>query len=358
MHFKEVINVAKIPPQEYKGWIEYVKYIIPGLSLCFILGAISKWIDDNVIPSDFFIVNYVLIAIVFGLIIRNALSLPKIIFPGIEFATKICLFIGIVLLGARLNLVEIFSVGSSAILMVAISITMCIVICGMLAKKLQYNERWGHLVGTGIGVCGVSAVIALAPAIKANSREILAAIGAALLTDMLVLIILPTIAHPLNWNDTLVGFIAGVVPSNTAQCVAIGHAYSDPAGAVATIVKSARNAFMPVVILVMTFYYTKKGLPVGENVRISLLWIRFPKFIVGLLIAAAMNTFGFLTPEAISKAGVLSNWFFVICFVGIGAGIKLNELGKQDLAVIAFGFLMTALLFIYAFLYSKFIILL
>ncbi len=350
--------MAKIPGEQYGSWSNYIKSIFPGLLFCFALGVLARWIDVNVIPEQLFIVNYVLIAILLGLIIKNTVPGLGFLEAGIDFSAKICLFIGIVLMGAGLNLVEIFQVGGSAIIMVAISITMCIYICGFLAKKIFDNERWGHLVGTGIGVCGVSAVIALAPAIKSREREILAAIGAALLTDVMVLLLLPTIGHPLGFSDTLAGYIAGIVPSNTAQCIAIGYAYSEPAGAIATIVKSARNAFMPIVILVMTYIYTRRGLPVGEQVRLGLLWSKFPKFVLGLLIAATIGTLGFISAEGVALAGNLSTWFFVTCFVGIGAGIDLKSIGTQDLTVIGFGFVMTIILGLYAFAFSRFILLL
>ncbi len=350
--------MARIPSHNQKGWADYFRSIMPGLLVCLVLGFVAKWIDHNVVPDELFMFNYVLIAIVLGLLAKNVGVLPPLFSSGIEFATKMCLYIGIVLLGARLNLTEIFTVGSSALVMVAISITMCILVCGWMAKRIGASERWGHLVGTGIGVCGVSAIIALAPAIKARKREILAAIGAALLTDVLALLALPWIGHLQGWSDTLAGFMSGVVPSNTAQCIAIGHAYSDAAGTVATIVKSARNAFMPVVILILTYVYTIKGLPVGESARASLLWNKFPKFIVGMIIAAALSTSGLLTAEAIEIASDLSSWFFVVCFVGIGAGIDIREIGGQDLSVISFGFIMTILLAIYAYLYSTLVLVL
>jgi len=350
--------MSKIPAKHYGGWGNYTLNIMPGLIFCFAFGALARWMDDHIVPEELFIVNYVLIALLLGLIIRNILPGLGKLEDGIEFASKICLFIGIVLLGATLNLVEIFQIGSSAIIMVAISITLCIFLCGWMGKKIFNNERWGHLVGAGIGVCGVSAIMALAPAIKARQREILAAIGASLLTDIMVLVGLPSIGHPLEFSDTLAGFIAGVVPSNTAQCIAIGHAYSDPAGVVATIVKSARNAFMPVVILVLTYIYVRRGLPVGEKVTPVMLWSKFPKFIVGLLIAATLGTLGIISPQGIEWSDELSTWFFVTCFVGIGAGIDIKSLGTRDLTVLGIGFLMTILLALYAYFYSSIILLL
>jgi uncharacterized integral membrane protein (TIGR00698 family) len=344
--------LAKIPPSQYSGWLEYIKAILPGFLLCLALGVLAKWIDRFLIPDWLIFFNYVLLAIILGLAVKNLIPLPAHFFAGIEFSTKICLYIGIVLLGAKLNLFEIFAVGGKALIMVALSITLCLFLGGWLGKRLFGNERWGHLIGAGLGVCGVSAIIALAPVIKAREKEVVLALGIALLADILVLLALPAIAIPLNWGDNLTGFMAGVVPANTAQCIAIGYSYSEAAGIVTTIVKSARNSFLPIVIIVLTYIYTKKGLPVGEKVCLQLLWHKFPKFIFGLLIAAALSTFGFFTPEAINIAGDLSSWFFVLCFVGIGAGIDFRLFRRQDLGIISFGLFITILLGLYVYLYS------
>ena len=349
--------MPKIPPSQ-SSWTAYLTNIFPGFMLCAVLGAFARLIHLKLIPEQLFMFNYVLIAIILGLMLKNLLGIPKAFNSGIEFSTKICLYIGIVLLGASLNLHEIFSVGAAAIFMVAVSITFSIIICGWLLKRIAGNERWGHLIGAGIGVCGISAIIALAPAIKARHKEIFTAMGIAILNDIMVLAALPLIAHAMGWSDLLAGFIAGAVPANTAQAIAIGHAYSDTAGAIATIVKSARNTLLPVVVVVMTYLYIRKGLPVGEKARLGLLWSKFPKFIVGLLIAASLSTAGLIGPPGIAAAKTLSSWFFVVCFVGIGAGINLKELGRQDLTVITFGIVMTILLGFYAYFYSTAILML
>lgn len=336
--------------------IEYLHSIYPGAALCVLLGFGAKYLDTFVIPGHFFLLNYVLLAIIMGLLARNLFSLAKKYDAGIEFCTKICLYIGIVLLGAGLNLAEIFSIGLKAILMVAISITISISLCGWMAKKIGAGQRWGHLLGAGIGICGVSAIIAMAPVIKAREREIITAIGSVLIIDIMVLAALPSLGHTLGWGDSLAGFIAGVVPANTAQCIAIGHAYSGPAGTIATIVKSARNALLPLVILVMTFVYTLRGLPVGEKVRPGMLWHKFPKFIVGLLIAATLSTLGLIPAPGIGLAKNLSVWFFVVCFAGIGASINLKELGGQILRVAGLGIVMMVVVWFYAYLYSVFVL--
>lgn len=338
---------------KYGNWNRYLTKILPGLIFCIVLGLLSRWISANI---ELFIFNYVIVAILLGQIVKNIIPKSEFLDDGVDFAARVCLYIGIVLLGAQMNLIKIFTVGGTAIFAVAISITGSIWLCGWLGKKIFSNERLGHLVGAGFGVCGISAIIALSPVIKAKDRETMTAVGAALLADIMVLLLLPLIGHALAWSDTMAGFITGVAASNTAQCVAIAHAYSEAAGAVATIVKSVRNAFIPVVILVMTLLYTRRGLPVGERFQAGMLWAKFPKFVIGFLIAAAMSTLGLISSQGIDMSRDLSTWFFVTCFVGIGAGIDLKSIGARDLSVISLGLVIPLILGVYALLLSMYVL--
>jgi uncharacterized integral membrane protein (TIGR00698 family) len=240
--------------------------------------------------------------------------------------------------------------------MVSISITGMVLSAGYISNRYQLGHRVGHLVGTGIGVCGVSAIIATAPAIKANDKELLIAIGASLLTDVMCLFGIPLLGHYLGWNDIFVGYLSGTVPSNTAQCIATGFAFSDVSGGVATITKSARNALMPVLILVLVYYYTKKGLPVGEKVRFGLLWSKLPKFVLGLLVLSVMASFDLFTPEMVKTVKHMYMWLFSFCFVGIGASVDFGQFKRRDLAPIIAGFVLTLVLFVYAFFFAGYVL--
>jgi uncharacterized integral membrane protein (TIGR00698 family) len=299
-----------------------------------------------------FFLNYVVIAVISGIAIRNILVLPGIVNPGINFSVKIFLHLGVIFLGARLNLLDIFSLGLPALLLVVVSTTSSIYICGLVMEKVNGNRRLGHLVGAGIGVCGVSAIMSLAPCIKAREKEVVSSIGAVLINDLVLLLLLPAFAVYMGWGENLVGYLAGVVPSNTAQCIAIGYTFSEQTGAVTAIVKSVRNTLIPIVVIVMAYLYTKQGLPVGVRLRPVLLWEKFPKFILGFLFASLLNTFGLLSANTIKFAGTLSTSFFVVCFVALGAGINIRELGRGDVSAITIGILMALLIGVYAYLYS------
>ena len=350
--------MAKIPSEQYDTWGSYLKALMPGLLYCVVLGVFSWYLEKIAYAAwgKNIPLNYVFIAIILGIVTRNLFKLGDTFIEGINFSTKVFLYVGVVLIGAKLNLVQIFKVGSGALVMVSISITLMVLGAGWISNRYKLGYRVGHLVGTGIGVCGVSAIIATAPAIKATDKELIIAIGASLLTDVMCLFGIPLLGHYFHWNDLFVGYLSGVTPSNTAQCIATGFAYSDMSGNVATITKSARNALMPVLILALVYYYTKKGLPVGEKVRIGLLWSKFPKFVLGLLVLASIASFGLFNKEMIHTTTNMYKWLFSFCFVGIGAAVDFKQFQGRDIAPIIAGFCLTFVLFAYAFLFAGYII--
>jgi uncharacterized integral membrane protein (TIGR00698 family) len=350
--------MAKIPPDNYETWGSYIKALMPGLIYCIALGVLS-WYLEKVAYAQWgknIPLNYVFIAIILGIVTRNLFKMGETFMEGVNFSSKVFLYIGVVLIGAKLNIAQILKVGSGALLMVSISITLIVLMSGWISNRYQLGHRVGHLVGTGIGVCGVSAVIATAPAIKATEKEIIIAIGASLLTDVMCLFAIPLLGHYFGWNDVFVGYLAGVTPSNTAQCIATGFAYSDTSGNVATITKSARNALMPVLILALIYYYTKKGLPVGERVRIGILWSKFPKFVLGLLVLSGLASFDLFTKEMVKVTTHMYQWLFAFCFVSIGASVDLKQFRGRDIAPIVAGFILTFILFGYAFLFAGYIL--
>ena len=334
----------------YSPLVTYLYDILPGLLFCAAIGAAAIVLDRFLLLDRVVFVNYVLIAILLGFLARNVMELPSVLDAGISFSARICLFIGIVLLGARLDLREVFSVGTSALILVGLSILLTLVLAIWMGRLLRVTPQCSHLLGVGLGICGISAIVATAPAIRAKDTEMVGAIGASILTDLIVLISFPIIANALSWSDLPAGFMAGIIPSNTAQCIAVGYSFSDGAGAIATIVKSARNALMPLVILGIVYRFTLQGLPTGQSMHPQILWDKFPKFIVGFLAAAFLATFNLISPATISLAGYLSQAFFVVCFAGIGAGIRLEDIAGKNMRItgLIVPILVIRWLFIYA----------
>lgn len=347
--------MPKLPPDKYSSWISYLKAVLPGILICFILAFIA-WRIDMVTPA-FIPLNYVLYAIIFGLIIRNVFTVPAFLQEGFKFSAKILLFMGVIFIGGTVNLAKIAETGKWSLVLVIVTITAILLLSSYIGRLMNIEPQARHLIGTGVAICGISAVTALAPVIKAKEKVLLVTVATILIVDVCALLFIPILTNLTNLSEVFGGYLAGSVVANTAQSIAAGFAIGETAGVTATITKTARNALMAVVILVFAYYYTKIGLPVGVKVSPRLLWDKFPKFVLGFLVLSLFTTLGFFWGEETLKTfSVTSKWLFTAAFVGIGTEINFKDLDISDFKPMALGAIMVILLFVIAFLFTKFVI--
>ena len=113
---------------------------------------------------------------------------------------------------------------------------------------------------------------------------------------------------------------------------------------------------MPVLILVLVYYYTRQGLPVGEKVRLGILWSKMPKFVLGFITLSLMATLDMFSPEMVKNMKHIYMWLFSFCFVGIGASVDFREFKRRDLAPIGAGFVLTFVLFFYAYGFAGYVL--
>jgi uncharacterized integral membrane protein (TIGR00698 family) len=295
------------------------KYL-PGICLMFIIGYAGK-IIANYIPHT----EYVLFAIAIGMIVRNVFTLPEFFAPGIA-SYELWMKTGVVLLGARLALQEVFSIGASGIALVIIEITVAIVTATYLGRLFGLKEKLASLLGVGIGVCGVSAIISATSAIEAEEDDAAYAIATILLFGAIMLFLYPALGSWLGMSDTAFGYWTGLSIDNTAEAVATGFAFSEIAGNIATVVKLSRNALMGLVVLIMALQYARKGITGQVENKVAFLWSRLPKFLIGFLAFSLLATVGFITPGQAKILNNASKWLFMLTFAGVGLSTDFKRM--------------------------------
>ncbi len=308
---------------------------VPGILLLFAVGYLGKCIAPYVPHTE-----YVIWAIALGMAIRNLIPVPKVFLPGIG-TYELWLKTGIVLMGARLALQNILAIGGVGLAMVVIEIALSIAVAAWLARKFGLTEKLGSLIGVGVGICGVSAIIGATGAIGAKQEDASYAIATVLIFGAIMVFLYPLVGHWMGLGDTQFGYWAGLAVDNTAEAVATGFAYSDGAGKVATVVKLCRNALMGLVILYMALAYARKGMTAEVTNKGKFLWDRFPKFIIGFLALSVIATFGLLTNAEISALNNLSKWLFVLTFAGVGLSTEFSKM-KAGIKPFAVGFIVEA----------------
>ena len=215
-------------------------------------------------------------AIVIGLLLSNLFTLPKIFQPGIatyEFWLKL----GIVLLGSRFVLADLLKLGGISLALVVVEISLSLLLMHALGRIFNLTPKLTALLAMGSSICGVSAIIAAKGAIDADDEDSTFAIAAILALGALALFTFPLIGHSLHLNDTAFGLWAGLGVDNTAEATATGALYSDAAGKVAVLAKTARNAMIGFVVLAYAIYWAKRGQASTVGSKTAFLWNKFPK---------------------------------------------------------------------------------
>src|ERR1700726_3473884 len=316
--------------------------VIPGVLLLAGVGYAGKLLEKNVgaygkshalaLPNF----EYVLWAILFGLVIANTVGVPRIFRAGVatyEFWLKA----GIVLLGVRFLLGDVLKLGGVSLALVAIEIAVAIAFMTFLGRAFGLRPKLTSLLAVGSAVCGVSAIIATQGAIEADDEDSSFAIAAILALGALSLFTFPLIGHALHLSDHAYGLWAGLAVDNTAEATAAGTLYSDAAGKLAVLAKTTRNAMIGFVVLAYAIYWAGQGQAKTVKNKAAFLWQKFPKFVLGFLLISVLATYHFFSKDQVTALANLSRWAFLLTFAGVGLRTNFREMRKQGLRPFAVG---------------------
>ncbi|SHU28758.1 Uncharacterised protein [Mycobacteroides abscessus subsp. abscessus] len=338
---------------EATGARRFLDYI-PGLLLLVVVGLAGKYAQIGWlalakhqhwhVPD----IEYVLWAIVFGLIITNTVGLHRIFRPGVgtyEFWLKV----GIVLLGARFVLGDVLKLGATSLVQILIDMTVAGAIILAAARWFGLSGKLGSLLAIGTSICGVSAIIAAKGAIRARNSDVSYAIASILALGAVALFVLPPLGHAIGLTDHEFGLWAGLAVDNTAETTAAGYLFSDEAGKTAVLVKSVRNALIGFVVLGFAIYWAAKGeadaVASGVRAKAAFVWQKFPKFVLGFLAVSAAVTAGLLSKGQIANLAAVSKWAFLLTFAGVGLSTDFRQIartGWRPLVVAVIGLVVVA----------------
>ena len=315
---------------------------LPGLALLAAVGLLGKVLEQSingyakahhlVIPN----IEYVLWAILIGLALSNLFTIPKIFDAGIgtyEFWLKV----GIVLLGARFVLGDVLKLGGISLILVVVEITGSLALMLWLGKLFGLKPKLAALLAVGTAVCGVSAIIAARGSIDCDDEDSAVAIAAILALGAFALVAFPLIGHALHMSDRAFGVWTGLAVDNTAEAIASGAIYSDTAGKISVLVKTARNAMIGFVVLGFAIYWSRQGLATKVQNKTAFLVEKFPKFVLGFLaISLLLSAHAFSKPQ-VAALGNLSKWAFLLTFAGVGLRTNFRRLFQQGIRPLLVG---------------------
>jgi uncharacterized integral membrane protein (TIGR00698 family) len=316
--------------------------LVPGTLLLLIIGLAGKITEQSIaeygrahhltLPN----IEYVLWAIIFGLIVSNTIGVPALFRRGVD-TYEFWLKTGIVLLGVRFLLGDIARLGGVSLACVAIELGGAIIFMTALGRAFGLRPKLISLLAIGSSICGVSAIIAAKGAIDADDEDASYAMAAILALGAVSLFVFPLVGRSLGMTDHAYGLWVGLAVDNTAESVAAGALYSDAAGQFAVLAKTARNATIGFVVLGYAIYWARQqqGRAIGN--KTAFLWEKFPKFVLGFLVVSALATAGTFSKGQIADLANLSRWAFLLTFAGVGLRTNVRDLMKQGWPPLAVG---------------------
>ncbi len=270
-----------------------------------------------------------ILAILFGILIKNTIGVQDVFKPGLRFST-ILTKIGIVIMGAKYSLAGLAQVGSQAFVFICVFLFGTAIIMMWVSQKLKVPTALGACLAAGLSICGVSATIAIAPAVGAKNKEMAYSIAVVLMFGLLALLIFPLVGNLFHLSDSQYGAFCGVGIVNSAQVLAAGFGYSDGAGLVAGIYNIGRVILLPFVVLLLAVMACGKAEEEGGScVKINkgkMIMDKFPIFVIGFLLVVILNTMGMFSKPEIHQAKLFMNWAFLLGFASIGLTTRLADL--------------------------------
>ncbi len=318
---------------------------LPGL-LLVVSVAVTAYLTAPLLQQYDFFKTYLsikdfILAILIGIAIRNTVGVPTMLQPGLRYST-IMTKTGIVVMGAKYSLAGLVTVGSQALIMIVVFLFGSAILLMWAAQKMNMSTSLSACIAAGLSVCGVSATIAVAPAVGAKKEEMAYSIAVVLMFGLLALIVFPLVGNVLQLSDAQYGAFAGVGIVNSAQVLAAGFGYSDGAGLIAGVYNIGRVIFLPFVVLMLVIMAaSREATSMGSQQSVNkwrIIVDKFPVFVLGFLFVVCLNTAGMLNEADINVAKTFMNWAFLLGFASIGLTTRLSDLKAAGLSGFVLGF--------------------
>ena len=327
--------------------------VFPGIMLSLGVALVACWIE-NLLPIH--LVGSAVIAMFIGIILNHFLRNTKVFASGLKFTSKKILKFAIVLLGLSLNITTILNVGKMSLTVMIFTLLTCFGGGYFIGKALGLNWKLSNLISAGTGICGGSAIAAIAPTIDADDNDVAYAMSATFLFDMAMIVLFPIMGQAMGMTDQAFGIWAGTAVNDTSSVVATGYAFSEGAGDFATMVKLTRTlAIIPTVIIfafVQLRLKRKEALANSQNgselkANFSITKI-FPWFILGFLVMSIVASV-FEVPAAVVSGTKSASKFLMVCaLAAIGLNTSFSSMRKAGIRPMIHGFIISVLVVIVA----------
>jgi len=304
---------------------------VPGLVVAA-SAALIAWLAHVAFPAVPLLTAAVALGIVVGQIPALRPALGGSLAPGMRVASRRLLRVGIVLLGLKLSLVDIASLG-----WVTIATTIAVVVLTFvgtigLGRALGLPGHQPLLVASGFSICGASAIGAMGAAVRARDEEQAVPVALVTLCGTLAIAVLPALWHPLGLSNVQFGHWVGAGVHDVGQVVATAQIAGTAALAVAVVVKLTRVLMLAPMVAITAAVERRRAVDV-EGPRPAIV----PLFVAGFLAAVLLNTVVPLPEWVLTGADTLQTAVLAMALFALGASIRLGELASTGWRALVVG---------------------
>ena len=282
-------------------------------------------------PAKSIGLEIVILSLLIGLFISNVLSVPAWVKPVLQ--TELYIKIGLVMLGCGILFGDIMKAGSLGMIQSIIVVLTVWQFCFWLGKKFGLDDEYRTMLASAVSICGVSAAIATAGVIKGDNKKLSYIISLVLITAIPMLLFMPYIAKAIGLNDATAGAWMGGTIDTTGAVVAAGNMLGEEGLKYATVVKFSQNVLLGFAAFAISVYWTYMKKETADKPTATMIWDRFPKFVLGFIMASLI--FSFLLPTDIvstlkTPLKNIQTFWFALAFTCIGLETRFADIFNKD----------------------------
>ena len=314
---------------------EKIRKFIPAFLALFVIAVIVRMVSAEFTLKRY--LEWAFWALLIGLLIANTVGVPKWLKPAIR--TEFYIKTGLVVFGFSVLFSNIAKFGLYG-LGIAWGVTPIVILFmwwfGNRVLKIT-NKPLLITLSAATSVCGTSAAIATGAASGAKKEDLSVAISISIIFTILMMIFEPMIIEWCGMGQIMGGALIGGTVDSTGAVVLAGSALGPEAEQTASLVKMIQNILIGFIAFFVAIFFARKVDKTGKSeVGAAEIWHRFPKFILGFMLASIVASVIFVPAVGADQTGAINkvlgqykDWAFVLAFTSIGLDTNFKQIAKS-----------------------------
>lgn len=297
--------------------------IVPGLILTSLIAIATTQVASRL---QFSLISPVTLTLLIGIIIGNAVRLPTVFNPGIDYSIRNLLRFSIILLGFRLTIQDLAQIGLPALSVDLFIIGSTFLFSVWISRKVfGLESALSYLIAAGCSICGASAILAAAPIVKSQSQHNIIAVGIVTVFGTISMVGYPFLYKAgilTGFDEQMFGVFVGASIHEVGQVVSAGFSVSEQSGNTATLVKLVRVLMLaPVLIALNWFLNFRQQRKKGDSPQFEI-----PGFVVAFMVVVAINSTKLISSGVKNIAGHIGLFCLLLAMTGMGLKTHLGKI--------------------------------